>query len=114
VSLIETETFINARPVNYVGKRIEGLLTITPFQFLNNRPSNCATPKPSINFMALNSTSITTVDRDNNRRNYVSYIFPRFVKDYLLQLNSIQKGNLHVKFVLEKSLTHDDVECGRS
>jgi hypothetical protein len=114
VSLIETETIINARPVNYVGKRIEGLLTITPFQFLNNRPSNCATPKPTINFMASNSTSITTVDRDNNRRNYVSYIFPRFVKDYLLQLNSIQKGNLHVKFVLEKSLTHDDVECGRS
>jgi hypothetical protein len=104
-------TSINARPVNYVEERIDGPLTITPFQFLNNRPSNCATPKPTINFMASNSTSITTVERDNNRSNYVSYIFPRFVKDYLLQLNNFHSKGKSTRKICVKEVV-DTRRCG--
>jgi hypothetical protein len=74
VSLIEIESVINARPLNYVGEGINDPLPITPNQFLNNRRSNCATPEPAINLMAPNSTSATLVQLNKNRKDYVSDI----------------------------------------
>jgi hypothetical protein len=51
-SLIEIESVINARPLNYIGEGADDPLPITPNQFLNNRRSTCATPEPAVNLLA--------------------------------------------------------------
>jgi hypothetical protein len=91
-SLIEIESVINARPLDYVGEGIEDPLPITPNQFLNNRRSNCATPEPTINLLSPNSTSAIIVKLDKNRRDNVSDICQLFVKDYLEFDNFQSKG----------------------
>jgi hypothetical protein len=68
VSLIETESVINARPLNYIGEGAGDPLPITPNQFLNNRRSTCATPEPAVNPLAPDSTSELLKKMDQNRR----------------------------------------------
>jgi hypothetical protein len=92
VSLIETESVINARPLNYIGEGADDPLPITPNQFLNNRRSTCATPEPAVNLLAPDSTSELLKKMDQNRRDYVSDLCSRFVSDYLMQLD-----NFHAK-----------------
>jgi hypothetical protein len=92
VSLIETESLINARPLNYIGEGADDPLPITPKQFLNNRRSTCATPEPAVNLLAPDSTSELLKQMDQNRRDYVSDLCSRFVSDYLMQLD-----NFHAK-----------------
>jgi len=88
VSLIETESVINARPLNYIGEGVDDPLPITPNQFLNNRRSTCATPEPAVNLLAPNSTSELLKKMEQNRREYVSELCSRFVSDYLMQLDN--------------------------
>jgi hypothetical protein len=80
-SLIEIESVINARPLNYIGEGADDPLPITPNQCLNNRRSTCATPEPAVNLLAPTSThpptstSAVHVELDKERREYVSNIF---------------------------------------
>jgi hypothetical protein len=109
-SLIEIESVINARPLNYISDGPDEPLPITPNQFLNNRRSTCATPEPAVNLMAPTSTSIALVALDKDRREYVSNICARFVEDYLFQLDNFQtKGKSGRKIRLgEVVLIHDE------
>ena len=92
VSLIEIESFINARPLTYVGEGADDPLPITPNQFLNNRRSTCAEPEPAINLVAPTSTDQELARMGQERRNYVKQLCSRFVSDYLLEIT-----NFHCK-----------------
>ncbi len=105
VSLIETESVINARPLNYIGEGVDDPLPITLNQFLNNRRSTCATPELAVNIVAPNSTSEVLKKMEQNRREYVSELCSRFVSDYLMQLDNFHaKGASAEKSALEKWL----------
>ncbi|KZS16491.1 Uncharacterized protein APZ42_017768 [Daphnia magna] len=56
VSLIETESVVNARPLIYVAEGSDDPLPITPNQFLNNRRSNRTPPELAVNLMAHDTT----------------------------------------------------------
>ena len=109
-SLIEIESVINARPLNYIGEGADDPLPITPNQFLNNRRSTCATPEPAVNLLAPTSTSTMLVELDKERREYVSHICSRFIEDYVMQLDNFQtKGKPGQKIhVGEVVLIHDE------
>ena len=109
-SLIEIESVINARPLNYIGEGADDPLPITPNQFLNNRRSTCATPEPAVNLLAPTSTSAMLVELDKERREYVSHICSRFIEDYVMQLDNFQtKGKPGQKIrVGEVVLIHDE------
>jgi hypothetical protein len=109
-SLIEIESVINARPLNYIGEGADDPLPITPNQFLNNRRSTCATPEPAVNLLAPTSTSAVLVELDKERREYVSNICSRFIEDYVMQLDNFQtKGKPGQKIrVGEVVLIHDE------
>jgi hypothetical protein len=109
-SLIEIESVINARPLNYIGEGADDPLPITPNQFLNNRRSTCATPEPAVNLLAPTSTSAVLVELDKERREYVSSICSRFIEDYVMQLDNFQtKGKPGQKIrVGEVVLIHDE------
>jgi hypothetical protein len=89
-SLIEIESVINARPLNYIGEGADDPLPINPNQFLNNRRSTCATLEPAVNLLAPTSTSAVLVELDKERREYVSNICSRFIEDYVMQLDNFQ------------------------
>jgi hypothetical protein len=109
-SLIEIESVINARPLNYIGEGADDPLPITPNQFLNNRRSTCATPEPAVNLLAPTSTSAVLIELDKERREYVSNICSRFIEDYVKQLDNFQtKGKPGRKIrVGEVVLIHDE------
>ncbi len=97
-SLIEIESVINARPLNYIGEGADDPLSIAPNQFLNNRRSTCATPEPAVNLLAPTSTSAVLVELEKEMREYVSNICSRFIEDNVMQLNNFQtKGKLDQK-----------------
>ncbi|KZR97700.1 Uncharacterized protein APZ42_007278, partial [Daphnia magna] len=87
VSLIETESVVNARPLTYVAEESDDPLPITPNQFLNNRHSNCTLPEPAENFMAPDATNLKLLEMDRQRREYVSDICELFLTDYFLQID---------------------------
>jgi hypothetical protein len=104
-SLIEIESVINARPLNYIVEGADDPLPITPSQFLNKRRSTCATPEPAVNLLAPTSTSAVLVKLDKERRKYVSNICSRFIEDYVMKLENFQtKGKFRARrYVLAKS-----------
>lgn len=104
ICLIEIESVINARPLNYVGEEIDDPVPITSNKFLNNQPSNCGMPEPKINLMAPNSNSATLVELEKNRKDYVSAICKQFVKDNLLHLD-----NFHSKGKATRKIRVDEV-----
>jgi hypothetical protein len=110
VSLIEIESVVNARPLNYISDGADEPLPITPNQFLNNRRSTCATPEPAVNLLAPTSTSATLIAMDQERREYVSNICARFIEDYVMQLDNFHsKGKSSRKIRLgEVVLIHDE------
>ncbi|KZS03160.1 Uncharacterized protein APZ42_034187 [Daphnia magna] len=110
VSLIETESMVNARPLTYVAEGSDDPLPITPNQFLNNRRSNCTPPEPAVNLMAPDATNLKLLEMDRQRREYVSDICERFVTDYLLQIDKCHcKGAPGSKIrVGEVVIIHDD------
>ncbi|XP_045022924.1 uncharacterized protein LOC123466895 [Daphnia magna] len=110
VSLIETESVVNARPLTYVAEGSDDPLPITPNQFLNNRRSNCTPPEPAENLMAPDATNLKLLEMDRQRREYVSDICERFVTDYLLQIDKFHcKGGPGRKIrVGEVVIIHDD------
>ncbi|XP_045026478.1 uncharacterized protein LOC123470336 [Daphnia magna] len=110
VSLIETDSVVNARPLTYVAEGSDDPLPITPNQFLNNRPSNCTPPEPAKNLMAPDATNLKLLEMDRQRREYVSDICERFVTDYFLQIDKLHcKGGPGRKIrVGEVVIIHDD------
>ncbi|XP_057365013.1 uncharacterized protein LOC130685709 [Daphnia carinata] len=92
VSLIDTESVVNARPLTYVAEGNDDPLPITPNQFLNNRRSNCTPPEPAINLLTPDPTNARLIEMDRLRRDYVKDTCERFVNDYLLQVD-----NFHCK-----------------
>lgn len=70
MSLIEIESEVNARPLNYIEEMDS--LPITPNQFHKNRRSTCAMPEQTVNLLATNSTSEKLTRREKERREYVS------------------------------------------
>ncbi len=109
-SLIEIESVIKARPLNFIGEGADDPLPITPNQFLNNRRSTYATPEPAVNLLAPTSTSAVLVELDKERRKYASNIGSRFIEDYVMQLDNFQtKGKPGRKIrVGEVVLIHDE------
>ncbi|XP_045027159.1 uncharacterized protein LOC123470673 [Daphnia magna] len=110
VSLIETESVVNARPLTYVAEGSDEPLPITPNQFLNNRRSNCTPPEPAENLVAPDATNLKLLEMDHQRREYVSDICERFVTDYFLQIDKFHcKGGPGRKIrVGEVVIIHDD------
>ncbi|KZR95876.1 Uncharacterized protein APZ42_010101, partial [Daphnia magna] len=110
VSLIETESVVNARPLTYVAEGSNDPLPITPKQFLNNRCSNCTPPEPAENLIAPDATNLKLLEMDRQRREYVSDICERFVTDYFLQIDKFHcKGGSGRKIrVGEVVIIHDD------
>ncbi|XP_045025118.1 uncharacterized protein LOC123469836 [Daphnia magna] len=110
VSLIETESVVNARPLTYVAEGSNDPLPITPNQFLNNRRSNCTPPEPAENLMAPDATNLKLLEKDRQRREYVSDICERFVTDYFLQIDIFHcKGGPGRKIRVGEVVTiHDD------
>ncbi|KZS05691.1 Uncharacterized protein APZ42_031050 [Daphnia magna] len=110
VSLIETDSVVNARPLTYVAEGSDDPLPITPNQFLNNRPSNCTPVEPAKNLMAPDATNLKLLEMDRQRREYVSDICERFVTDYFLQIDKLHcKGGPGRKIrVGEVVIIHDD------
>ncbi|KZR95813.1 Uncharacterized protein APZ42_010202, partial [Daphnia magna] len=103
VSLIETESLVNARPLTYVMNGSDDPLPITPNQFLNNRRWNCTPPEPAENLMAPNATNLKLLEMDRQRREYVSDICKRFVTDYFLQIDKFHcKGGPGRKIRVEE------------
>ncbi|XP_032794775.2 uncharacterized protein LOC116931316 [Daphnia magna] len=110
VSLIETESVVNAWPLPYMAEGSDDPLTITPNQFLNNRRSNCTPLEPAVNLMAPDATNVKLLEMDRQRREYVSGICGQFVTVYLLQIDKFHcKGGPGRKIrVGEVVIIHDD------
>ncbi|KZS10474.1 Uncharacterized protein APZ42_025060 [Daphnia magna] len=95
VSLIETKSVVNARPLIYVGKGNDDPLPITQNQFLNNRRSNCTPPEPAVNLMTPDANNARLLKMYRQRREYVSNICERFMTDYLLQIDKFHCKEIH-------------------
>ncbi|KZS04719.1 Uncharacterized protein APZ42_032277 [Daphnia magna] len=109
VSLIKTESVVNARPLTYVAEGSDDPLPITPNQFLNNRRSNCTPLEPAVNLMAPDAKNANLLEMDRQRREYVSDTCERFVTDYLLKIDQFhcKKGPGREIRVGEVVIIHD-------
>lgn len=109
VSLIETQSVVNSRPLNYVAEENDDPLPITPNKFFNTRCSNCTPSEPTVNLVTPDATNTCLMEMDRQRREYVSDIYERFMTDFLLQINEFhcKRGHGHKIGVVEVVIIHD-------